>query len=153
TDPRVAAVLRSVLDDAGALDADHAESTVALPAPGRARIIVADARAVAIAPMLATAGEWTCVSNLPYNAAVTVVLRLLDEVEHVRRMLVMVQREAGERLAARVGDAQYGAVSVHVGYHAEASVIGVVPAAVFLPVPKVESALVRLVRRVEPAVS
>ena len=97
--------------------------------------------------------RWVCVSNLPYNIATTVVLRLLDEVPLVERLLVMVQREVGERLAAGPGSRVYGAVSVRVAYHAEARVVGVVPPTVFLPRPKVDSALVRIDRRPAPAVS
>ena len=97
--------------------------------------------------------RWVCVSNLPYNIATTVVLRLLDEVPLVERLLVMVQREVGERLAAGPGSRVYGAVSVRVAYHAEARVVGAVPPTVFLPRPKVDSALVRIDRRSAPAVS
>ena len=94
-----------------------------------------------------------CVSNLPYNVAVPVVVRLLEEADTVERILVMVQREVGERLAAGPGDPQYGAVSVKVAYFAEAQVVGLVPPTVFVPRPKVDSALVRLRRRAEPPVS
>jgi 16S rRNA (adenine1518-N6/adenine1519-N6)-dimethyltransferase len=80
------------------------------------------------------------------------VADLLDTVPQLHRMLVMVQREVGERLAAHVGDEQYGAVSVKVAYWAEAKVVGRVPATVFVPQPKVESVLVSIVRRATPAV-
>jgi len=62
-------------------------------------------------------------------------------------MLVMVQREVGERLAASPGSKAYGAVSVKVAYHATARVVGRVPASVFVPRPAVESVLVRIERR------
>jgi 16S rRNA (adenine1518-N6/adenine1519-N6)-dimethyltransferase len=97
-------------------------------------------------------GGWSCVSNLPYNVATPVVMRLLDEVPQVTRLLVMVQREVGERLAAPPGSRACGAASVRVAYHAEARVVGAVPASVFVPRPKVESVLVRLDRRLTPAV-
>jgi 16S rRNA (adenine1518-N6/adenine1519-N6)-dimethyltransferase len=96
--------------------------------------------------------RWICVSNLPYNVATPVVLRLLDEAPRVERLLVMVQREVGERLAAGPGSRAYGSVSVRVAYHAEARVVGAVPPTVFLPRPKVDSALVRIDRRAAPAV-
>ena len=96
-------------------------------------------------------GEWTLVANLPYNVATPLVADLLDDVPRIRRMLVMVQKEVGERLAARVGDDAYGAVSVKVAYWAEAKVVGVVPPTVFLPRPNVDSALVEIVRRPAPA--
>jgi 16S rRNA (adenine1518-N6/adenine1519-N6)-dimethyltransferase len=96
--------------------------------------------------------EWTCVSNLPYNVATPVVIRLLEGAPGVTRVLVMVQREVGERLAAQPGSSSYGAVSVKVAYHGEARVVGTVPPTVFLPRPKVESALVLIDRRSAPAV-
>jgi 16S rRNA (adenine1518-N6/adenine1519-N6)-dimethyltransferase len=100
----------------------------------------------------AGAPSWAMVANLPYNVAVPVVLRVLDEAPSIRSMLVMVQREVGERLAAGPGDKAYGAVSVKVAYHATARVVGRVPASVFVPRPAVESVLVRLERRPEVAV-
>ena len=97
-------------------------------------------------------GPWVLVANLPYNVATPLVADILDHVPAITRMLVMVQREVAERLAAQVGDDAYGAVSVKVGYWATAAVAGLVPATVFFPSPNVESALVRIERRAEPAV-
>ena len=94
-------------------------------------------------------GTWSLVANLPYNVAVPLVVRVLEEARPVTSLLVMVQREVGERLAAGAGDEAYGAVSVKVAYWAEASVVGRVPASVFIPRPKVESVLVRLDRRAD----
>jgi 16S rRNA (adenine1518-N6/adenine1519-N6)-dimethyltransferase len=95
---------------------------------------------------------WALVANLPYNVATPLVMRVLVEVPAVERLLVMVQREVGERMAARVGDPAYGSVSVRVAYFAQAAVVGRVPASVFIPRPRVESVLVRLERRPQPAV-
>ena len=117
-------------------------------AGARVRVEHGDAMTVDLAALLAPApSPRACVSNLPYNVAVPVVVRLLEEAPPVERILVMVQREVGERLAAGPGDAQYGAVSVKVAYFAEAQVVGLVPPTVFVPRPKVDSALVRLRRR------
>jgi 16S rRNA (adenine1518-N6/adenine1519-N6)-dimethyltransferase len=95
---------------------------------------------------------WSLVANLPYNVATPLVLDLLEGVPAITRMLVMVQREVGERLAAHVGDKAYGIPSVKVAYRAVADVVGRVPPTVFVPPPRVESALVRIVRRPAPAV-
>jgi 16S rRNA (adenine1518-N6/adenine1519-N6)-dimethyltransferase len=76
----------------------------------------------------------------------------LVEVPAIDRLLFMVQREVGERMAAQVGDPAYGSVSVRVAYFARSSVAGKVPASVFIPRPRVESVLVRMERRPEPAV-
>ncbi len=81
-------------------------------------------------------------ANLPYNVATPLIADLLDGVPAVERMLVMVQREVALRLVARAGDPAYGAVSVKVAYWAEAALVGTVPASVFVPRPKVGSALI-----------
>jgi 16S rRNA (adenine1518-N6/adenine1519-N6)-dimethyltransferase len=70
----------------------------------------------------------------------------------IGRMLVMVQREAGERLVAVPGSRSFGAVSVRISYFATASLVGRVSPGVFLPRPNVESVLVEIVRRESPAV-
>jgi len=95
---------------------------------------------------------WKLVANLPYNVATPIVMRVLAEAEPITEMLVMVQREVGERLAATAGGKDYGAVSVKVAYFARAKVLGMVPPTVFLPAPKVDSALVRIVRHPMPPV-
>ena len=94
----------------------------------------------------------TVVANLPYNIATPLVADLLDQVPQVHGMLVMVQTEVGERFCASPGTAAYGAVSVKVAYWARAEIVGNVPPTVFLPRPKVDSALVRIVRHDTPAV-
>jgi 16S rRNA (adenine1518-N6/adenine1519-N6)-dimethyltransferase len=95
---------------------------------------------------------WVLVANLPYNIATPLVADLLEGVPSIVRMLVMVQREVGERLAAAPGSRTYGAVSVKVAYFAEARVVTRVPADVFLPRPNVESVLIEIVRRPVAAV-
>ncbi|MDG2024901.1 MAG: 16S rRNA (adenine(1518)-N(6)/adenine(1519)-N(6))-dimethyltransferase RsmA [Actinomycetota bacterium] len=110
-----------------------------------ARIIEADVRNLKWEEVLPNPG-WDLVANLPYNIATSTVLTVLDEVPSIDRMLVMVQREAGERLAASVGNSAYGAVSVRVALRANASVVGHVPPSVFYPRPRVTSALVAIER-------
>ncbi|HEY1829017.1 MAG TPA: 16S rRNA (adenine(1518)-N(6)/adenine(1519)-N(6))-dimethyltransferase RsmA [Acidimicrobiales bacterium] len=123
--------------------------------PVGVEVVEGDALTLDLGALLAaheTDGSWSLVANLPYNVATPLVMRVLTEVPAVERLLVMVQREVGERMAAGVGDGAYGSVSVRVAYFATASVVGKVPAAVFIPQPRVESVLVRLVRRASPAV-
>ena len=116
------------------------------------RVVHADAMTLDWHDLLGRTGGWVMVANLPYNIATPLVADILDSVPAVTRMLVMVQREVGERLAARPGDEAYGAVSVKVAYWASASIAGRVPATVFIPRPKVESVLVEIQRRPVPAV-
>jgi 16S rRNA (adenine1518-N6/adenine1519-N6)-dimethyltransferase len=93
------------------------------------------------------------VANLPYNVATPLVLHLLEGQPLIRRLLVMVQKEVGERLAAHVGDEAYGAVSLRVQYFADAKIVGKVAPTVFVPRPNVDSVLVGIERRNEPRVA
>jgi 16S rRNA (adenine1518-N6/adenine1519-N6)-dimethyltransferase len=117
------------------------------------RVVEADATRLDWTEVLGSPRGWSLVANLPYNVATPLVLDVLDHVRTIERMLVMVQREVGERLAAAPGDAAYGIPSVKVAYWATAEVVGRVPATVFVPRPRVESVLVRVVRRDQPAVT
>lgn len=119
---------------------------------GSVQVVQADAMRLDWPSALSGADRWVLVANLPYNIATPLIADLLDSVPQVERMLVMVQAEVGERLAARAGDDAYGAVSVKVSYWATASLVGRVPASVFVPRPKVESVLVDIRRRPRPAV-
>jgi 16S rRNA (adenine1518-N6/adenine1519-N6)-dimethyltransferase len=86
------------------------------------------------------------VANLPYRIAAGVVLRTIEQLEHVRLWLVMVQREVGERLAAAPGSGVYGVSSVLAQLAGEVKVVRAVPRTVFRPVPNVDSVLVKIVR-------
>jgi 16S rRNA (adenine1518-N6/adenine1519-N6)-dimethyltransferase len=112
-------------------------------------VIEGDARTIDWHALLGT-DVWSLVANLPYNIATPLVLDLLEHARGIDRMLVMVQREVGERLAARPGTDAYGIPSVKVAWWAAAEVVGRVSANVFMPAPNVESALVRVTRRGEP---
>ena len=124
--------------------------------PVGVRVLEDDAMTLDWGALLAGHDDWSLVANLPYNVAVPVLARVLDEATPVRRMLVMVQEEVGARLVASPHSRAYGAVSVKVAYHAHARVVGRVPASVFVPRPRVESVLVRIERRpvvaVDPAI-
>jgi 16S rRNA (adenine1518-N6/adenine1519-N6)-dimethyltransferase len=116
--------------------------------PHGVRVVEADALRLDWPELLGEGPEpWALVANLPYNVATPLVIRVLEEAPQVGSLLVMVQREVGERLAAGAGDEAYGAVSVKIAYWARASVVGRVPPSVFVPRPRVESVLVRLARR------
>jgi 16S rRNA (adenine1518-N6/adenine1519-N6)-dimethyltransferase len=136
TDRRLFPVLRSVVDGSGV------------------ETVEGDALELDLGALLSerSTGPWNLVANLPYNVATSLVLRTLVEVPAVADLLVLVQREVGERMAAAAGEDPYGAVSVRIAYFARAEVVGRVPAAVFIPRPRVESVLVRLVRLPAPAV-
>lgn len=123
------------------------------PELAAATVIDGDALEVDLERLAPSAeGPWAVVANLPYNVAAPVVLRILEEAPQITRLLVMVQLEVAERLAAGPGDAAYGGASVRVAYHGTAKVVGKVPPTVFLPQPSVDSGLVLITRRPTPAV-
>ena len=84
------------------------------------------------------------VANLPYNTSVPITLHLLSALPSLRSVLVMVQAEVAERLAAQPGSKAYGAPSVKARWFGSWSVAGSVPRQVFWPVPNVDSLLVRM---------
>jgi 16S rRNA (adenine1518-N6/adenine1519-N6)-dimethyltransferase len=136
-----------------AIEVDHglvaALRTVVADEP-RVEVVEADAMTLDWADLIG-GGTAVLVANLPYNVAAPLVADVLDEVAQITRLLVMVQREVGERLVARPGTSAYGAVSVKVAFWATARIVGHVPAGVFVPRPNVESALVDIVRHEPPA--
>ena len=83
-------------------------------------VVERDAMTLDWPALLGAADRWVLVANLPYNVATPLVCDLLDGVPPIERMLVMVQREVGERLVAAPRSAAYGAVSVKVAYWASA---------------------------------
>ncbi len=115
-------------------------------------VVEADALRLDWPALLGHHQAWSLVANLPYNVATPLVIGVLEQAPQVASLLVMVQREVGERMAAVPGQAAYGAVSVIVAYWARASVVGRVSPEVFVPRPKVDSALVRIDRLPQPAV-
>jgi 16S rRNA (adenine1518-N6/adenine1519-N6)-dimethyltransferase len=90
------------------------------------------------------------VANLPYNVAVPVLLHLLATFPTVRRVLVMVQAEVADRLAAGPGSKVYGVPSVKAAWYADVRRAGAVGRTVFWPAPNVDSGLVAMTRRESP---
>ena len=89
------------------------------------------------------------VANLPYNVAVPVLLQLLATLPSIQNVLVMVQLEVADRLAAPPGSKVYGVPSVKAGWYGDVRRVGVVGRTVFWPAPNVDSGLVS-VRRHRP---
>lgn len=84
------------------------------------------------------------VANLPYNVSVPVLLHLLHEFPSIRRVLVMVQLEVADRLAAKPGSKIYGVPSVKAGFYGQVSRAATIGKNVFWPAPKIDSGLVRI---------
>jgi 16S rRNA (adenine1518-N6/adenine1519-N6)-dimethyltransferase len=114
-------------------------------------VIEGDAMHVDFAPLFSAGEKVKVVSNLPYNVATPLILRLLTELPQAGGMVVTVQRELAERYMAKPGSAAYGGVSVKMRLFCDIRRIAHIPPTVFLPQPRVESAILRIDRRVLPA--
>jgi 16S rRNA (adenine1518-N6/adenine1519-N6)-dimethyltransferase len=125
-------------------------STVAEFAPSvadRLEVVTADAMRVTSLP---GPDPSALVANLPYNVAVPVLLHLLETLPTLRRVLVMVQKEVADRLAAGPGSRTYGVPSVKAAWYGRVRPAGSVSRTVFWPAPNVDSGLVALERRDPP---
>lgn len=91
------------------------------------------------------------VANLPYGIAATAILRTVEELPAVDRWVAMVQKEVGERFAAKPGTGAYGVPSVLAQLSCDVKVLRGVARTVFAPVPNVDSVLVGLRRTGPPA--
>ncbi len=138
--------------DVVAVEVDHGLAEVSRSVLGvSARVVEADALTVDWETLFdGHEGRAHVVSNLPYNIGTTLVLNILADVPRVVSLTVLVQTEVAERLAAGPGTKAYGIPSVLAALHAEAEIVASVPPTVFVPRPKVNSSVVRLVRRTEP---
>ena len=95
-------------------------------------------------------GIWKMVANLPYNIATPLIVTLLENAPEIQSIFVMVQLEVGERFAASPKSKAYGIPSVKAQYWAETKVLGKVSPNVFLPIPKVDSAILQIIRKPSP---
>lgn len=95
-------------------------------------------------------GPWTMVSNLPYNVGTPVLMDALRTADAITRFVVMVQKEVAERLIATEGSEAYGIPSVVTQIHASPELLFKVPPQVFVPAPRVESAVVAMDRKPAP---
>lgn len=92
------------------------------------------------------------VANLPYYVTTPIIMKLLEERLPLSNIVVMIQKEVAERMVAKPGGKEYGSLSIAVQFYCEASIVGIVPNSVFIPQPKVDSAVIRLSRRNKPPV-
>lgn len=115
--------------------------------PADLTVIQSDALLVTELPEPPTA----LVANLPYNVSVPVLIHLLETFPTIRRVLVMVQAEVGQRLAASPGSKLYGVPSLKVAWWGDWALEGTVSRRVFWPEPNVDSVLVGMVAHETPA--
>ena len=129
----------------------------ALPTTAQARfpeaklqVFTADALTITGPESIDGATPTRLVANLPYNVAVPIVLTVLEKLPSIQTVLVMVQAEVADRLAATPGSKIYGVPSAKVAWYASARRTLTIGRNVFYPVPNVDSALVKIERRPQP---
>lgn len=93
------------------------------------------------------------VANLPYYVTTPIILKLLEEKLPIRGIVVMLQKEVADRIAAEPGTKEYGSLSIAIQYYTTAETVMIVPRTVFMPQPNVDSAVIRLTLREEPSVT
>ena len=91
-------------------------------------------------------------ANLPYYITTPIIFALLEKKLPLERLVVMVQREVAERIAAKPGSKEYGVLSVSMQYYTEPEIAFNVPASSFIPPPNVESAVLVCKKRLQPPV-
>lgn len=129
----------------------------ALPTTAQARfpeaklqVFTADALTITGPESIDGATPTRLVANLPYNVAVPIVLTVLEKLPSIQTVLVMVQAEVADRLAATPGNKIYGVPSAKVAWYASARRTLTIGRNVFYPVPNVDSALVKIERHPHP---
>ena len=93
------------------------------------------------------------VANLPYYITTPILMHLIESGIPFSEFVVMMQREVADRISAQPNTKAYGSLSIAVQYYMTAKVAFVVPRTVFVPAPNVDSAILKMVRRTQPAVA
>jgi 16S rRNA (adenine1518-N6/adenine1519-N6)-dimethyltransferase len=102
---------------------------------------------------LLVGGRWKIAGNLPYYITTPIIARLLERHDRIERMVFTMQREVADRMAAPPGGRDYGALSVLAQFRCQVERVAAVSRHCFYPEPEVESVIVRLNVRAQPAVA
>ncbi|WP_018158228.1 16S rRNA (adenine(1518)-N(6)/adenine(1519)-N(6))-dimethyltransferase RsmA [Demetria terragena] len=149
--PLVAAAAHVTAVEVDPVLAARLPATVAQFAPHRAnRLRVIEGNALEVTAM-PDPQPTALVANLPYNVSVPVVLSFLERFPTLERVLVMVQLEVAQRLAAGPGTKVYGVPSAKAAWYADVRLADRVGRSVFWPAPNVDSGLVAMTRREPPS--
>ena len=114
------------------------------------RVVAADAKTVDLQSLRGDGSPLVVVGNLPYHLTSPILFHLLEARGHLARIVVMIQKEVAERLAAGPGSKAYGVLSVRFQLWAKVELAFDVPPTAFVPPPKVTSTVVRLDLRAAP---
>ncbi len=114
-------------------------------------VLKADVQSVIHEKMQGTS-DIMVVANLPYYVTTPIIMKLLTENIPLRGIVVMLQKEVADRISAVPGTKDYNSLSIAIQYYTTAETVMTVPRTVFVPQPNVDSAVIRLIKRKEPAV-
>jgi len=150
--PGLGALTEVILDEAGALDAIELDRDL-LPIlrtkffsyEEKFRIFEADAMKFDFSSLQEDARPLRIIGNLPYNISTQLIFHLLQHTTCVQDMHFMLQKEVVDRLAAQPGDKLYGRLGIMAQYYCQVESLFIVPPEAFDPIPKVDSAIVRLI--------
>ncbi|NBD28104.1 16S rRNA (adenine(1518)-N(6)/adenine(1519)-N(6))-dimethyltransferase RsmA [Paenibacillus glycinis] len=138
-DNRLIPILRDVLADTPNVHVEHGD------------VLKLDLRELMEKQFGGLAGV-SVVANLPYYVTTPILMKLLEEKLPLENIVVMIQKEVAQRMAAKPGGKEYGSLSVAVQYYCEPELVCIVPHTVFIPQPNVDSAVIKLSLRDKPAV-
>ncbi|NQZ31519.1 MAG: 16S rRNA (adenine(1518)-N(6)/adenine(1519)-N(6))-dimethyltransferase RsmA [Oceanospirillaceae bacterium] len=149
--PGLGALTEVILDEAGALDAVELDRdlipilrTKFFSYEDKFRIFEADAMKFDFSSLQQDERPLRIIGNLPYNISTQLIFHLLQHTTCVQDMHFMLQKEVVDRLAAKPGDKLYGRLGIMAQYYCEIEPLFIVPPEAFDPIPKVDSAIVRL---------
>jgi 16S rRNA (adenine1518-N6/adenine1519-N6)-dimethyltransferase len=138
-DDRLIPILRDVLAGADNVQVEHGD------------VLKLDLRALMERQFSGLSGV-SVVANLPYYVTTPILMKLLEEKLPLEHIVVMIQKEVAERMAAKPGGKDYGSLSVAVQYYCVPELVCIVPHTVFIPQPNVDSAVIKLTLRDKPPV-
>ncbi len=111
---------------------------------GNVKIVYGDFKKINLKELLDSSVKWKVVANLPYYITNYIIVELLEEKQLFSSIVVTIQKEVAERLAASPGNKVYGSLTVFVNYHGKTEIAAILPPKFFLPKPQVDSAIVKI---------
>ena len=112
------------------------------------KVIIADALKLPIAEIEQHfAGDYHIIANLPYYITTPLIFKFLEQTNRAKTITIMVQKEVAQKIVAKAGDENYGILSVMLNYYCDCKITRIVKKQMFTPRPKVDSAIIHLVRK------
>ena len=98
-------------------------------------------------------GHFKVVANIPYYITTPIIFRLIAARTVLQSMTLTIQKEVAERIVAKPGGKDYGVLSIGTQFYTAPELMFIIPKEAFRPMPKVDSAVIHMTMRKEPAVS